>query len=68
MIASPVKCTVMWMPISIDPGSASFPIVYCTNNGKLGTIKRVDNWKWLCEKYNIKYWTYQNDIIPVEFR
>lgn len=56
------------MPIVTGPGSVHSPILYCTTNGKLGTLKEVRDWDWQCKKYSIKYWTYQNDIKPVEFR
>lgn len=65
-----IKCTVQWMPVEIGPGSTEQSILYCTRNGKLGVFKELGNgdWKWLCEKYGIKYWTYQNEIVPPEFR
>ena len=41
------------------------PIVYCTENKKIGTLKSVKNhWNWLKEKYNIKWWCYQWTILP----
>lgn len=68
MVPRPVKSTIVWMPIVTGPGSVHSPILYCTTNGKLGTLKEVRDWDWQCKKYSIKYWTYQNDIKPIEFR
>ena len=41
------------------------PIVYCTANKAIGTLKSVENnWESLKEKYNIKRWCYQWRMVP----
>ncbi len=42
-------------------------IVCLTNNGKILTLKarQVErDWKWLCDKYSIKYWCFLSELIP----
>lgn len=42
-------------------------IVCLTNNGKIMTLKarQVErDWKWLCDKYSIKYWCFLSELIP----
>ena len=48
--------TIEWKNADIYfPELENDPIVYCTANKKIGTIKSVKNqWGWLKEKYNIK--------------
>ena len=41
-------------------------IVCLTANNKVMTlkVKQVErDWKWLCEKYNIKYWCFLSELI-----
>lgn len=45
-------------------------IICITNNGNIITFKTNHNkesvWLWHVEKYNIKYWCFQSEIIPYE--
>ena len=64
-----------WNPASWEPMNIDLPILAWTNNDKLVVFKDTktwlngdtknpfSNWKWLCEKYNIKFWVYQNVVI-----
>ena len=64
-----------WVSASIEPSSIFEPIIYQTNNNKLGVFKNTcsmyngdestahSNWYWLKNKYSIKYWTYQSELI-----
>ena len=41
-------------------------IVCLTANNKVMTLKARQvgrDWKWLCEKYNIKYWCFLSELI-----
>lgn len=41
------------------------PIVYCTANKEIGTLKSIENnWEDFKEKYNIKWWSYQWRMVP----
>ena len=58
------------------PSDMYAPILYCTTNNKLGTFKNTvgyyggdvstahSDWEWLSNKYSVKYWTYQSEILP----
>lgn len=47
-----------------EPMLKEEPLVYVTANGKMGTFKKTGkNWRWYAEKYNVKYWAYQRDIV-----
>ena len=64
-----------WNPASWEPMNIDLPILAWTSNDKLVVFKDTktwlngdtknpfSNWKWLCEKYNIKFWVYQNAVI-----
>jgi len=64
-----------WNPASCEPMDFNSPILAWTNNDKLVVFKDTktwlngdtknpfSNWKWLREKYNIKFWVYQNAVI-----
>jgi len=64
-----------WNPASWEPMDFNSPILAWTNNDKLVVFKDTktwlngdtknpfSNWKWLCEKYNIKFWVYQTAVI-----
>lgn len=60
-----IEITIEWKNADVYfPESENDPIVYCTANKKIGTIKSVKNhWNWLKEKYNIKWWCYQWEIV-----
>ena len=55
--------------ISTDrAGCNGCAILYCTTNNKLGVfkdgkVKDKKDWEWLVDKYSIKYWTTQSEII-----
>lgn len=55
-------------PQSCNIGEPSPSILYITENDKLGTlkdgkIKDLNDWKWYVDKYQIKYWIRQKNII-----
>ena len=64
-----------WNPASWEPMNIDSPILAWTNNDKLVVLKDTktwlngdvknpfSNWKWLREKYNIKFWVYQTAVI-----
>jgi len=64
-----------WNPASWEPGDIEASILAWTNNDKLVVFKNTktwlngdtknpfSNWKWLREKYNIKFWVYQTAVI-----
>jgi len=64
-----------WNPASWEPMNIDLPILAWTNNDKLVVFKDtktwlngdtknpISNWKWLREKYNIKFWVYQTAVI-----
>ncbi len=61
-----------WNPASWEPMNIDLPILAWTNNDKLVVFKNtksymygepVSDFKRLVEKYNIKFWVYQVDVI-----
>lgn len=60
-----------WCKADISPdivGCNGCAIIYCTTNKKLGVfkegkVKDKKEWEWLVDKYSIKYWTTQAEII-----
>lgn len=63
-----------WRPAELEPAVISEPVLCQTENKKLvvfkdtmgwivGEGKPKSNWKWLREKYNIKWWVYQIEIM-----
>ena len=66
-----MKVEFEWKRTDIIPGDYQSPILCMTGNGKLMTLKDTSsslggsNWSWYVEKYNIKYWCYQSELIDV---
>ena len=61
-----------WNPASWAPMNIDLPILACTNNDKLVVFKDtksymygkpVSGFKKLVDKYNIKFWVYQYEVI-----
>jgi hypothetical protein len=61
-----------WNPASWEPMNIDLPILAWTNNDKLVVFKNtksymygkpVSDFKRLVEKYNIKFWVYQVNVI-----
>lgn len=55
-------CIIHWN----EPKIFNKDIVCLTTNNKVMTFKvrRVErDWKWLCEKYSIKYWCFLSELI-----
>lgn len=72
----PDRVIFSWKDASCPPEEIEEPIVCCTTNNKILTFKETikryslnDNivvessWEWIKEKYNIKKWVYQRDLI-----
>lgn len=68
-----VTNTVLWRLVNVTPSQIDKPILYCTANNKLGVFSKTScmkrgelhsHWISLSIKYNIKYWCYQEEIIP----
>lgn len=58
------RIEVTFFNAGFAPMMTEQPLVYVSANGKMGTFKKVDkNWRWYAEKYNVKYWAYQRDIV-----
>ena len=40
-------------------------VLYLTEKGRAGVLKHASmkDWRWLTEKYKIKYWTYLQDLM-----
>ena len=72
-----IKKTLKWRDFYEEPLLVKEPVLYCTAKSKLGVLKNTlcyingdtskpfSGWKKLVEKYNIKYWTYSNEIAPL---
>lgn len=57
--------TFIWRNVEVVPKQKDFPIVYCTNNDKIGTFKSATgSWEFHKSKYSIKYWVSAKDLIP----
>lgn len=55
---------LMFFKAEFAPLMTEQPLVYVSANGKMGTFKKVGkNWDWYAEKYHVKYWAYQRDIV-----
>ena len=66
----------VWFNVTNEPIHIDKPIVCVTENDKLVVFKDTKTWlngdtkhsfsgfKRLVEKYNIKYWAYQENLIP----
>ena len=71
-----ILLTIAWKNADVyTPQDIELPIIYCTGNNKMGVFKNTyglmngkpySHWKWLKEKYNIKWWCYQWEILPSE--
>ena len=67
--------TFVWNDADIVPDDFELPVIYLTINNKIGSFKNTyglyggdestkhSNWDRLKEKYNIKYWIYQKDLL-----
>lgn len=58
---------IMWRNNAVFPlgdYSESEDILYLTEKGRAGVIKKASmrGWRWLVDKYHIKYWTYLKDL------
>ena len=42
----------------------SADVLYLTEKGRAGVLKKASmrDWRWLIDKYHIKYWTYLNEL------
>ena len=70
-----MRANFQWNSVTLEPGDFNAPILAWTNNDKLVVFKDTksclngdtkhpfSNWKWLVEKYNIKFWVYQTAVI-----
>lgn len=59
------RTTINWLNADVHfPEQSNEPIIYCTSNNKIGVFKDTNNWKFLKDKYHIKWWCYQYYIIP----
>lgn len=40
-------------------------VLYLTEKGRAGVIKKASmrDWRWLIDKFHIKYWTYLKDLM-----
>lgn len=64
-----------WNPASWAPMNIDLSILAWTNNDKLVVFKNskswlngdvensFSNWKWMVDKYKIKFWVYQYEVI-----
>ncbi len=65
----------IWNNATREPANIDAPILVWTNNDKLVVFKDtktclngdtkhpISNWKYMVDKYNIKYWVYQSFVI-----
>ena len=70
-----MKAQFEWYDASCEPINIDLPILAWTNNDKLVVFKDTKTWlngdtkhpfsgfKRLVEKYNIKFWVYQNEVL-----
>lgn len=59
---------IMWRNNAVTPlgdYGDSEDVLYLTEKGRAGVIKKVSmrNWRWLIDKFHIKYWTYLKDLM-----
>lgn len=59
---------VLWRGAKYFPigdGGDNTDILYLTEKGRAGVLKSASmrDWRWLVEKYRIKYWTYLKDLM-----
>jgi len=64
-----------WNNESLEPENIDEPILVCTKNNKLIAFKDtmsykngdlskpISVWKWMVDKYKIKFWVYQSVVI-----
>ena len=69
-----MKIEFEWKETSIEP-IMDKPVVYLTNNNKIGSFKHTmtcfggdwtkpfSGWNHLVDKYKIKYWCFQEELI-----
>lgn len=67
-----------WYPVSWEPMNIDLPILAWTTNDKLVVFKDTKTWlngdtkhpisgfNRLVEKYNIKFWAYQYEVINIK--
>ena len=68
---NPLEMSFIWSEAEEAPSDVLEPVLYMTTNNKLGVFKNtekanntgVSGWTRLKEKYNVKFWAYQKDII-----
>jgi len=65
----------VWNNESLGPENIDKPILVCTKNNKLIAFKDtmsykngdlskpISVWKWMVDKYKIKFWVYQSVVI-----
>lgn len=57
---------ISWKNADIySPVENEEPVVYYTINNKIGTLKNTNSWSFYKEKYKIKWWIYQYEILPI---
>ena len=59
-----MKSIIDWYCTCVTPQSNK-PVVAITEKNKVITFKDAKNkerWNWLKEKYNIRYWTYEENF------
>ena len=64
-----------WNDTNLEPENIEEPILVCTKNNKLIAFKDtmsykngdlskpISVWKWMVDKYKIKFWVYQYEVI-----
>lgn len=57
------RIEVTFFHAGFTPLMTEQPIVYVSANGKMGTFKNAKSWERNRDKYNVKYWAYQRDIV-----
>ena len=61
-----IDINIHWRNAEVyEPTETDLAIMYCSGNGKIGTLKSISHlWNWYKEKYNIKWWVYQIEALP----
>lgn len=57
---------IVWNTVNDIPKYIEEPILCCTDNGKLMTFKNANTLIHLAEKYKIRFWVYQKELLPNE--
>ena len=70
-----------WNSANFAPADWYAPILYISGNNKIGVLKdtvswlggewkdkskHYSDWEWLKDKYNIKFWVYQSQLLQNE--